>query len=332
MANASIALDRWSRSGGDDFFVSAWPVSKIGRDAGVRPLFPPEIAVEVKALACQLPGQLGLAFSRLSSREIAREVVQRGIVASISGTTVWRWLREDALRPWSYRSWIWPRDPRFAEKAGCVLDLYHRVWNGHPLGPKEYVICTDEKTSIQARRRLVPTTPPAPGRPGRVEHEYERRGALAYLAAWDVTRAKVVGLCDTKTGIEPFHRLVELVMESEPYRSARRVFWITDNGSSHRGKSAVDRLSKWYENAILVHTPIHASWMNQVEIFFSVVQRKVLNPNDFDDLAELEAALLAFQSRYEQMAQPFKWKFTREDLRDLPAALSREERRDKQAA
>ena len=281
--------------------------------------------MQIKALACQLPKDLGLPFSRLSRGEIAREAVRRGIVASISGATVWRWLSEDAIRPWCYRSWIFPRDPCFEEKAGVVLDLYHGFWEGLPLGEDDYVLCTDEKTSIQARRRLAATRPPRPGQPGRVEHEYERRGALAYLVAWDVHRARLFGLCQPTTGIEPFHRLTDLVMSQEPYRSARRVFWVADNGSSHRGQAAIKRLAQWYENAVLVHTPIHASWLNQAEIYFSVVQRKVLTPNDFEDLLELESQLLSFQSYYERAAEPFEWKFTRDDLKRLLAKLSTED-------
>ena len=243
--------------------------------------------------------------------------MQRGVTATISGATVWRWLTADAIKPWQYRSWIWPRDPLFAGKAGRVLDLYHGVWKGRALGPRDYVISADEKTSIQARKRVAPTTPPGPGRPGRVEHEYERRGALAYVAAWDVRRAKVFGLCENRTGIEPFHRLVDLVMKQEPYCSARQVFWVADNGSSHRGQTSIERLHRWYPNAILVHTPIHASWLNQVEIYFSVLQRKLLTPNDFAHLQELEDRILAFQARYETIAEPFEWKFTRADLHRL---------------
>jgi hypothetical protein len=278
--------------------------------------------MQVKALACQLPKDLGLPFSRLTRTQIAQQAVERGIVASISGATIWRWLSADAIRPWCYRSWIWPRDPRFEEKAGIVLDLYHRLWNGNPLLPDEYVICSDEKTSIQARRRLAPTAPPGPGRLGRVEFEYKRCGSLAYMAAWDVHRAKVFGRCEQTTGIDPFHRLVDHVMTQEPYRSARRVFWVTDNGSSHRGQQSMNRLAQWYPNAVQVHTPVHASWLNQVEIFFSVVQRAVLTPNDFSSLVEVEDRLLRFQTRYEQTAQPFKWTFTRVDLRQLLAKLA----------
>lgn len=269
-----------------------------------------------------MPKDLGLPFSRLSRNDIAREAVRRGIVASISGSTVWRWLSEDAIRPWCYRSWIFPRDPCFAHKAGAVLDLYQRIREGEPLGEDDYVLCTDEKTSIQARRRTAPTLSPQPGRAGRVEHEYERMGALAYSVAWDVHRAKVFGLCEPTTGIEPFHRLVDHVMAQEPYRSARRVFWVADNGSSHRGERSIRRLQSWHANAVLIHTPIHASWLNQAEIYFSVLQRKVVSPNDFESLEELESRLYAFQIHYESVAAPFEWKFTRSDLCELLAGLN----------
>ena len=287
--------------------------------------------VEVKALACELPSESGLPFSRFSSADIAREAVRRGIVASISGRTVWRWLDADAIRPWLYRSWIFPRDERFAEKAGRVLDLYQGVWEGEALGPNDYVISADEKTSIQARNRVANGQRPAPGRLRRVEFEYQRAGALAYVAAWDVRRAKVFGLCVPTTGIEPYHRLVDLVMGQEPYRSARRVFWIGDNGSSHRGEASKQRIAKWHGNAIQVHTPVHASWLNQIEIYFSVVQRKVLTPNAFPDLQTIEKRLLDFQAYYETIAQPFEWKFTRADLEDLLVRLARHEQHQHKA-
>ena len=264
-----------------------------------------------------------MPLSRFSCADIARQAVQRGIVASISGRTVWRWLDADAIKPWRYRSWIFPRDPRFSEKAGRVLDLYQGLWEDQLLGLDDYVISADEKTSIQARSRIVKGTAPAPGRARRTESEYQRHGALAYVAAWDVRRAKVFGLCAAKTGIQTHRRLVDLVMGQEPYRSARRVFWITDNGSSHRGRAAADRLSQWHSNAIQVYTPIHASWLNQIEIYFSIVQRKVLTPNDYADLPVLEQTLLDFQSYYETIARPFEWKFTRSDLRQLLAKLSK---------
>ena len=313
-ANGLTCHVKSSASGVNGFLKNAWPVSKIAQGAAGHAVFPPKVVVEVKALACELPSQRNIPFSRLSHADIAREAVRSGIVASISGATVWRWLSADAIKPWLYRSWIFPRDPDFAEKAGRVLDLYQGVWEGKRLRPNDYVISADEKTSIQARNRKGLCTAPGPKRCRRVEFEYERCGALAYLAAWDVRRAKVFGLCEKKTGINAFHRLVDLVMQQDSYRSANRVFWVTDNGSSHRGQKSVERLSQWYPNAIQVHTPVHASWLNQIEIYFSVVQRKVLTPNDFSDLATLKQRLLDFQSRYEEIAKPFKWKFTREDL------------------
>src|SRR5215204_7768861 len=255
--------------------------------------FPPQARMEVKAIACELPATSGVPLSRWSTQEVAREAIARGIVAHISGTTIWRWLSEDAIRPFYHRSWIFPRDPDFAKKASLVLDLYEGRWEGVPLGDEEYVISADEKTSIQARRRPNPTLPAVEGRKTRVEHEYERKGALAYLAAWDVHRAKLFGRCEAKNGIEPFARLVDEVMREEPYASADRVFWV-DNGSSHRGDASVKRLEGAFSNLRLIHLPVHASWLNQIEIYFSVVPRKVLTPNDSTDLAEVAQRLPAF--------------------------------------
>jgi len=270
-------------------------------------------------MACALPAEQGVPLSRWSASELAREAVTRGICEQISGVTVWRWLSEDAIKPWQHRSWIFPRDPLFAERAGPILDLYAGVWQGERLHPGDYVICADEKPSIQARRRKAPTRPARPGEGQKVEHEYERRGALCYLAAWDARRAKIFDRCAPKDGIAPFDALIEQFMTVEPYRNAQRVFVIVDNGSAHRGKRSIDRLQGAWPNLVLVHTPIHASWLNQAEIYFSVVQRKVVTPNDFADLDTLEHQLLAFGRRYEQIASPFQWKFTRQDLHKLLA-------------
>jgi hypothetical protein len=271
----------------------------------------------VIALACELPAEKGVPLSRWSAVELAREAASRGIVERISGVTVWRWLSEDAIRPWNFRSWIFPRDPRFKDKAGPILDLYEGRWEGELLHPGDFVVCADEKPSIQARKRTHTTLPAIAGEGQKVEHEYERRGALCYLAAWDARRAKLFDRCAPKDGIEPFDALVEQFMSAEPYRNAQRVFLVIDNGSAHRGKRSIDRLQGDWPNLIVVHTPIHASWLNQAEIYFSIVQRKALQPNDFADLQTLEQHLLDFGRRYQQIARPFEWKFTRTDLNDL---------------
>ena len=293
--------------------------------AGARPAFPPGIVVQVKALACELPARLGLPLSRFSLSEIRQEVQAQGIVAKIGGTTLWRWLHHDAIRPWRYRSWIFPRDPLFLQKAVPILDLYQGLWNGKPLTHKDFVLSADEKTSIQARQRKHRSLPPRSKRPAYIKHEYKRGGSLIYIAAWDVRRAKLFGRCEPKNGIAPFDRLVAQVMGQEPYRSADRVFWIMDNCSAHRGTKAVNRLQAQWPNLIPLHTPVHASWVNQIEIYFSIVQRKVLTPNDFTSLAQLEERLLAFQERYQKLASPFQWTFTRQDLAALLAKLNKKE-------
>lgn len=288
-------------------------------------------AAEVKSLACQLPAATGVPLSLWSAPELAREAVARGVAPDgISPATVRRWLAADAIKPWQYRSWLFPRDPDFAAKASRVLDLYEGRWEGEPLGAGEYVISSDEKTSIQARCRCHPSLPPGKARAMRVNHEYKRGGALSYLAAYDVHQARVFGRCADSTGIVPFMALVEQVMTAEPYASAQRVFWVVDNGSSHRGQKAIDRLAKRFPNAVMVHTPVHASWLNQVEIYFSVLQRKVVSPNDFTDLAEVEQRLADFEGRYNATATPFQWKFTRDDLRDLLARIDRHEHEEQQ--
>jgi len=321
----SIPRVRLSASGGSGSVVLAYPAWRSSLEAGVKPAFPPSVVVQVKALACELPHRFGLPLSRFSVAEIRHEVLRQGLIAEISGVTLWRWLTQDAIRPWRYRTWIFPRDPQFLQKASPILDLYQGLWNGTPLTLRDFVLSTDEKTSIQVRQRKHRTLPPAPGRSSYVEHEYQRGGALVYIAAWDVHRAKLFGRCEAQNGIAPFDRLVAQVMGQEPYRSAHRVFWVMDNCSAHRGAKCVGRLQKQWPSLIPIHTPVHASWLNQIEIYFSIVQRKVLTPNDFGSLAELEQRLLAFQQRYEKIATPFRWTFTRQDLVELMAKLKTKE-------
>lgn len=260
---------------------------------------------------------MGLPLSRLSVADVVRQAERSGLVARISNSTVWRWLHEDAIRPWQHRCWIFPRDPQFAAKAGRIVDLYARTWQGRELRDDEFVVSADEKTSIQARVRVHPSLPVRARQPMRVEHEYQRGGAWAYLAALDVHRAKVFGRCEPTTGIAPFGRLVDQVMSQPPYSEARTVFWIVDNGSSHRGQKCIERLRSTHPRVVPVHGPVHASWLNQIEIYFSIVQRKVLTPNDFPCLEALEQRLLDFERYYESIARPFEWKFTRAQLNAL---------------
>ena len=283
---------------------------------GDRPLFPPVQVSEVKAIACQLPAQRGLPLSRFSLFEIQQEVLRCALITSISPTTIWRILNRDALRPWYHRSWLHIKDPNFLEKASRILDLYQGIWEGVPLGKKDFVICADEKSQLQILAREFATLPPDCGKPIRMENDYKRMGTVAYLSALDVFSGHIFGRVDEKTGIVPFQKLVDLVMEQEPYASADRVFWIVDNGSSHYTTTFPKRLADAYKNAIAVHLPIHASWLNQIEIYFSILQRKALTPNDLADRQAMEVRILGFEKYYNLTAEPFNWRFTRQDLEE----------------
>jgi hypothetical protein len=297
--------------------MKAWRVWRSAPAKDDRGVFPPDVVCEIKALACQLPADLGLPFSRLSRADLRTAAIERGIVAEISGATIWRWLSADAIRPWNHRSWIFPRDPAFAEKAGRVLDLYARHWEGQALASDEYVLCADECTGIQVKQRIHATTPPQAGQAMHVEHEYRRLGTLAYLAAWDVHRAQLFGRVEDRTSIAAFDGLVSDFMSQEPYCSAHRVFLVVDNGTLHRGQSAIDRLARQWPNLVLVHLPLHASWLDQVEIYFSILKRKALIPNDFASRDAAIGRILSFQDHYQRIAQPFDWTFTKHDLKLL---------------
>lgn len=294
--------------GGREIFPST-----IEPGAAARRLFPPLDRALVRALACETVAQTGLPLSRQSLADLTGRA-QKTLGKPIGRSTVWRWLQQDSLKPWQYQHWIFPRDPDFESKAGPILDLYAGQWEGKPLDDDDCVISSDEKTSIQARRRCHAELPPQPGQARRIETEYERKGALQYLAAWDVRRGMVVGRCEPATGIVPFGRLVDQLLTHEVYRAAKRLFLVVDNGSSHRGQTAVGRLQRRDRRIVLVHTPVHASWLNQVEVYFSIIQRKVLTPNDFDDLDAVRVRLALYEHLTNASPKPFAWKFTRNDL------------------
>ena len=278
------------------------------------------------ALACHLPAATGVPLAHWTGPELAAEITKAGLASQISPSSVLRILAEHPIKPWQYRSWIYPRDPDFAARATVILDLYQGYYQGKRLRPGDRVISVDAKPSIQARGRCHQTSPPGPGRPMRVEHEYQRNGALALLAALDVRTGTVpAATTPATTGIAPFMALMGQVMSQEPYASAPRVFVIVDNGSDHRGKKAARRLRAAHPNAIMIHTPVHASWLNQVEIFFSIIQKKVVSPNDFASTSQLAATLLAFIDRYNQTARPFNWKYTAADLARLLDRISAHE-------
>ena len=190
----------------------------------------------MKAIACERVAETGEPLSRQSLADLTRRI-NESFRVPMSRSTVWRILHEEAIKPWQHESWLYPRDPRFVEKAGPILELYAGRWEGKPLGPKDYVLSSDEKTSIQARKRRHEETPPRPRQTRRIESEYKRCGALQYLAVWDVRRGLIMGRCEAKTGIAPFGRLLDQMLDRSPYREAERLFCCPSKPDCARPKS-----------------------------------------------------------------------------------------------
>ena len=248
-------------------------------------------------------------------------MIERG-VTDASATTIWRWLHDARSSPGRCAPGSFPATPTSPPRPrGCSTSTQRR-FEGKRLRPDEYVISADEKSQLQALGRRHPTLPPGPGRPSLVEFEYRPRrhpGLPRRLGRPPRQPLRPGRGEDRDRALRPPRRGGD---DSEPYASARRVFWVVDNGSSHAGQASIDRLEGAYENLRLIHLPIHASWLNQIELYFSIVQRKALTPNDFGSLEELSERLLAFQDRYAEIARPFEWTFTRSDLERVLARVA----------
>lgn len=275
---------------------------------------------QVVAIVCETLQEHKLPLSRFSITDLQRIVVKEEGLAQLSHASLGRILNQNALKPWQYRHWLFPRDPDFVAKACVVLDLYAGFWQGQRLGLDEYLLSADEK-SIQVLARCHPSLLASPGHQQRVEFEYKRLGTVAYHAAWDVFRAKIFGRVAPNTCIATFNQLLELVMTQQPYQSSARTFWIVDGGCAHHPSTFPARLQRLYPNAVAVSLPTHSSWLNQIEIYFSIVQRKVLTPMDVTDELSLTSRLLDFQDYYQETAKPFSWKFTTADLKKRLEAL-----------
>ena len=231
-------MSKWRKR----FCEIGFPSLKEQPRGGAPACFSPAWSSRLKALACELPHRRGLPLSRFSLAELRREVVGEGTVAKISGATLSRWLSRDALWPLASSKLDLPARSSLRGQGRLRAGPLPRPVAGPALGPNDYVLSADEKTSIQARLRNHRSPPPKPHRPMSVAHEYQRGGGWADLGAWDVHRAKVFGPREPKTGIAPFQRLVPEVMAQSRTAGSRRVFWIVDNGSSHGGGKADARL------------------------------------------------------------------------------------------
>jgi len=272
--------------------------------AADRRFFPPVVAAHVVKLACELPDTVGRSLSLWTCAELARTLRETEVVEAISPQTVQRILESHKLKPWRVHYWLSPKTPRdetFRARILDLCDLYTR-----PLKATERVLCLDEKTSLQPRSRTNLTRPPQPGLvPIHLEHEYVRKGALNLFAAFDTRSGRVTGILRRRKRQVEFIELLEEIDRTTP-RSVTTIHLVCDNVSVHHGKVA----RAWLEAhpRFRMHfTPVHCSWMNQVEQWFSILQRKRLVAPNFADLDALEAKILAFIDQWNDEAHPFNW-------------------------
>jgi transposase len=275
----------------------------IRKDRAVRPFFPPEVAVYLVKIACELPDEVGPSLSQWDCAELARQLIKDQIVTTISPQTVRRILADHRLKPWRHHLWLSPTVPRdevFAAQVQEIINLYTRG-----LAAWEVVLCVDEKTSLQPRTRTAPTKPAQVDRPVQVEHEYKRKGALNLFAAFD-TRTGQVYACTA-----PRKRQVEFIafleqLDREIPSTITLIHVVLDNLKMHKGKQVQAWLAD-HPRFAFHHPPVHCSWMNQVEQWFSLLQRKRLRIADFQDIQHLADRLLAFVEEWNQRAHPFNW-------------------------
>jgi transposase len=285
-----------------------------------RRLFPPVEVTQVKAWACARPREVGKPLARFSVRDLLHQAWAHDL--NFSYSTLWRLLHEDALRPWFQRQWLFPQDPQLVEKATPVLELYHGRWQGEPLGPHDRVVCADELTNLHPCARHHRTTPPVAGQKVRYEFSHDRpHERRVYLALREVHTGYVYGEVHPASGKEPFQQMLTHYLQLARTAEVERLFVIMDNGSAHHPRTASARLTALDPRLMAVHLPNHSSWLNQIELYFSLLKRKALTPLDFPDAAALETRIYQFQHHYNQLAQPFRWKFTVAALNDYVRRL-----------
>jgi len=283
------------------------------RPGGPR-FFPSAVRARVTALACTLPRDSGKPLSRWSARELARAVIQHRIVRRISGSTIKRWLQADRIKPWQYHSWQRSTDPRFLERAIPVLTIYERA---KALSRKGHlIVCADEKTSIQARRACERTSPARPGQPLHLANRYKRQGAVPLFGGLLVHTGETLARCFERKRFVEFQIFLRMVFGSVWCRRIRSLHLILDNGSTH----APQRLPAWIRTLDLpfpVHVhwlPVNASWLDQIEIVFSELQRKALTPNDFESTRHVRERISGFFAERNRRARPIQWTYTRQKL------------------
>ena len=275
-----------------------------------------EIAAPAEPDARPAPATVAVPVSRFSAATIATTLVRLGVVAAISARTIARWLRADKLKPWRFRSWITPKDlATFLERACPVLDLYERVATG-TLAAGEVVFSVDEKTSIQARAHAT-YTPTGRDEPAHIEHTYKRCGAVHLIAALNVRSGEIAGAVVADKRFVEFSAFLRDLLTTALQQGARRIHLILDNGSTHRPKYLAQWVAESFPGvAVELHwLPVRSSWLNQVEIFFGILQQHALTPNDFPGTDAVTHRILAFIAYRNQNARPIAWTYTSRQLR-----------------
>lgn len=311
-----------------------WLETRSLQDAprsGAPRQFSSQVRAQITALACSLPRSHGVALAHWSRRELTRHAATLPTLPPLSAKTIGRWLTAEQIRPWRFHSWQHIQNPEeFLARARPVLRLYEQATALLKQGI--WVVCTDEKTSIQARQAEQVPRPAVPGHPVYQSPRYTRHGALNLIAALSVADGLVYGQCSARKRFLDFRTFLETSIVPEAQRRrVQTVALILDNGPTHASKQLpqwVNTLATKPDGKLTVQLywlPVNASWLDQIEIWFSIVQRQLLQPNHFEGLKELENALLDFISRYNQTAKPLKWSYTVEQLEHkLAPRLTRE--------
>jgi transposase len=295
---------RWTQQG----TLTATP-----RAGGLR-RFPALVRAQIVALACSLPSTHGKVWKRWSGEKLAQVAVEQGLVSTISASTIRRWLRQDKIKPWRYHSWQHSTDPRFVEKATPVLDLYESA----PLlaTQQEAVSCVEEKTSIQARQRLHETKAAVPGSPVQVADRYRRMGAIQLFCGLLVASGRTFTRCYARRCFADFKAFLSPMFASTWCQGLKVLHLILDNGPTHAPK----QLATWIASLDLAFEvrlywlPTYASWLDQVEIIFSKIQRDVLTPSDFPSTSALERELEAYFAELNTHPKPIQWTYTKTKL------------------
>jgi hypothetical protein len=282
--------------------------------------FPPEVRAQVTALACSLPRQETVPLAHWSRSELARRIAATSGLTPVSASTVGRWLHAERIRPWRYRMWQHLQDPhRFLERARPVVRLYATACALLRAGT--WVVCVDEKTSIQAREAEQAPRPTQPNHRLCQSPRYRRRGALHLLAGLSVADGQVIGQCATRKRFVDFQAFLQGVLVPEARRrGVQQVALVLDNGPTHAPKQlerwlhAQAHEQQWGLTFQVSWLPTNASWLDQLEIWFSVLQRKLLQPNHFTSTTDLEQAMLAFIAYGNRTAKPIQWSYTVEQL------------------